>query len=191
MTDKDRSRWRTYSERTIYADPWVWLGQVDVEIPGGDRFWHDVVRLHRAAIMVLVDDHDRVLLLWRHRFVADRWGWELPGGLIDAGEEPEDAVVRELAEETGYQAAHVERLIEYQPMIGTVDSGHIVFTGRDPKKVGEPVEFSEADRIEWIPLSSVPELICSGQIWNAGTLIGLLAYQAGAGSASVSGSGPE
>jgi hypothetical protein len=29
---------------------------VDVELPGGERFWHDVIRLHRAAAMVLVDE---------------------------------------------------------------------------------------------------------------------------------------
>jgi 8-oxo-dGTP pyrophosphatase MutT (NUDIX family) len=61
---------------------------VDVELPDGERFWHHMVRLHRAAMMVLLDDQDRALLLWRHRFVQDLWGWELPGGLIDEGEEP-------------------------------------------------------------------------------------------------------
>jgi 8-oxo-dGTP pyrophosphatase MutT (NUDIX family) len=66
----------------------VWLGEVDVELPDGERFWHHVVHLHRAATTVLVNNHDQVLLLWRHRFVQDRWGWELPGGLIDEGVEP-------------------------------------------------------------------------------------------------------
>ena len=56
-------RWRTFGEREIYATPYVWLGQVDVELPGGERFWHHVIRLHRSAAMVLVDDADRVLLL--------------------------------------------------------------------------------------------------------------------------------
>jgi hypothetical protein len=74
------SRWKTFGERVIYDNPWVWLGQVDVELPDRERFWHHLVRLHRAAMMVLVDGQDRVLLLWRHRFVQDRWGWELPGG---------------------------------------------------------------------------------------------------------------
>ena len=32
------SRWKTFSERTIYDNPWVWLGQVDVELPDGERF---------------------------------------------------------------------------------------------------------------------------------------------------------
>jgi 8-oxo-dGTP pyrophosphatase MutT (NUDIX family) len=120
------SRWKTFGERVIYDNPWVWLGQVDVELPDGERFWHHVVRLHRAAMMVLVDGQDRVLLLWRHRFVQDRWGWELPGGLIDEGEEPAETAVRELEEETGYRAGRVEHLITFQPMVGMVDSEHVV-----------------------------------------------------------------
>ena len=125
------SRWKTFGERVIYDNPWLWLGQVDVELPDGERFWHHVVRLHRAAMMVLLDDKDRVLLLWRHRFVQDRWGWELPGGLIDEGEEPAESAARELEEETGYRAGRVKHLITFQPMVGMVDSEHVVFVSRD------------------------------------------------------------
>jgi 8-oxo-dGTP pyrophosphatase MutT (NUDIX family) len=173
MDDK-RSRWKTFGERTIYDNPWVWLGQVDVELPGGERFWHHVVRLQRAAAIVLLDERDRALLMWRHRFVQDRWGWELPGGLIDEGEEPAEALQRELEEETGYRAGRVEHLVTFQPMVGMVDSEHVMFVGRDPEKIGEPTETNEADKIEWVRLSSVPGLIASGQIWNAGTLVSLL-----------------
>lgn len=169
-----RSKWKTFGERVIYDNPWVWLGQVDVELPGGERFWHHVVRLHRAAVMVLLDDDNRVLLLWRHRFVPDRWGWELPGGLIDEGEEPAAAAARELEEETGYRAGRVEHLITFQPMVGTVDSEHAAFVGRDAERIGEPTDLTEADRMEWVPLSSVSRLIAAGEIWNSGTLVALM-----------------
>ena len=168
------SRWKTFGERVIYDNPWVWLGQVDVELPDGERFWHHVVRLHRAAMMVLVDDSNRVLLLWRHRFLPDRWGWEIPGGLVDADEEPADAVARELEEETGYRAGRVEQLITFQPIVGSVDSEHVVFVGRDPQRIGDRADASEVTRMEWVPLGSVPELITAGKIWNAGSLVALM-----------------
>jgi len=168
------SKWKEFGERTIYDNPWVWLGEVDVELPGGERFWHHVLRLHRAAMTVLVNNDDQVLLVWRHRFVQDRWGWELPGGLIDAGEEPVEAAARELEEETGYRAGLLEHLVTFQPMVGMVDAEHVVFIGRDPEKIGEATEVNEADRLEWVPLSSVSELISTGKIWNSGSLVALL-----------------
>ena len=173
-TGDKASRWKTFGERVIYDNPWVWLGQVDVELPDGERFWHHVVRLHRAAVIVLVDDQKRVLLMWRHRFVQDRWGWELPGGLIDEGEEPSETAARELEEETGYRAGRVEHLVTFQPMVGMVDSEHIVFVGRIPEKIGGPTDVSEVARMEWVPLASVPQLVAEGKIWSAGTLVGLL-----------------
>jgi 8-oxo-dGTP pyrophosphatase MutT (NUDIX family) len=166
--------WRTFGERAIYESPWVWLGQVDVELPGGERFWHHVVRLHRAAMMVLLDDLDRVLLLRRHRFIQDRWGWELPGGLVDDDEEPAEAASRELEEETGYRAGRVEHPAAFQPMVGTVDSEHFIFLGRDPERIGEPTEVNEVTRMEWVRVESVPGLIAAGEISNAGSLVALL-----------------
>jgi 8-oxo-dGDP phosphatase len=138
------------------------------------RFWHHVVRFHRAAMMVLLDDEDRVLLLWRHRFLADRWGWEIPGGLVDDDEEPAEAAARDLEEETGYRAGQVEHLIGFQPMVGAVDSEHHVFVGRRPVRIGEPTDASEVARMEWVPLKSVPTLIAAGEIWSSGSLVALM-----------------
>ena len=165
-------RWRTFGERTIYQDPWIWHGEVDVEAPGGERYWRHVVRLHRVALIVLLDDHDQVLMLWRHRFVPDLWGWELPGGLVDSEELPLDAAVREL-EETGYCAGHVERLVTFRPMPGIVDAEHFVFVGTNLERVGDPTNLSELARLEWVPLESVPGLIDAADIWDAGTLLAL------------------
>lgn len=171
---REPSRWRTHGERAIYQDPWVWLGQLDVELPGGERFWHDVLRLHPAAMVVLVDGRKRVLMLWRHRFLQDRWGWEIPGGLVDDGESAAHAAARELVEETGYRAGRLEHLITFQPLVGRTDSEHTVFLGTDPAQVAEPLQTYEVDRMEWIPMPAVRDLIMAGEIWNSGTLVGLM-----------------
>ena len=61
-----------------------------------------------AAYAVCVDAR-RVLLCW-HVSSTDNGLWTLPGGRVEHGEDPFDAVIREVAEETGYEAA-VERLL--------------------------------------------------------------------------------
>ena len=55
VTSDKRGLWQAHGERAIYDSPWVWLGQVDVEPPGGARYWHHVVRLRKAAVAALLD----------------------------------------------------------------------------------------------------------------------------------------
>jgi 8-oxo-dGTP pyrophosphatase MutT (NUDIX family) len=61
-----------------------------------ERIGHDLLVLPSAAVAVL-DDEDR-LLLGKH---SDRDIWVMPGGLVEPGESPADAAVRETFEETG------------------------------------------------------------------------------------------
>lgn len=168
------SRWRTYGERAIYESPEIWLGQVDVGLPSRERVWQHVVRLHRTVAVVLLDETERVLLLWRHRFVQDKWGWELPGGLVDEDEEPVEAAARELEDQTGYRAGQLEHVITFQPMAEVADGEQVVFAGRDATKVADPVGAEGIERAEWLPLGSVPELIAAGQVWTSASLVGLL-----------------
>lgn len=166
--------WAIHGSRTIYDNRWVKLDLVDVEPPGVERFEHHVVRLSRVAIAAVVDDADRVLMLWRYRFVPDRWGWELPGGIVDDGEEPAEAAVREVEEETGWRPRKLHQILSYQPMVGMVDSPHEIFVGRGASYVGAPTDEEEAGLIEWIPLSEIPSLMKQDKLLGSGTLVGLL-----------------
>ncbi|MFC7217470.1 NUDIX hydrolase [Streptomyces polyrhachis] len=166
--------WRVHGERTVYDNEWVQVALADVEPPGGERFEHHVVRLRPAAVTMLLDERDRVLMIWRHRFVSDRWGWELPGGLVDAGEEPRQAAVRELREEVGYRASRLRHVTRFQPLVGAVDAWRDVFVGTGPVRVSERWETAEVERMTWIPLSSVMGMVTEGAVWNADTVIALL-----------------
>ena len=90
-------RWTVHGERTVYDSPWVRVTLADVEIPGGRRFEHHVVRSTAPAAGVVVRDEARgVLMLWRHRFITDTRGWEVPAGRREPGESSEQAAAREV-----------------------------------------------------------------------------------------------
>ncbi|MFF0091483.1 NUDIX domain-containing protein [Streptomyces canus] len=170
----DLEPWQIHGKRPVYNNPWVRLELVDVEPPGVKRFEHHVVRLQHVAITAVLDDQDRVLMLWRYRFVPDQWGWELPGGIVDEGEDARTCAAREVEEETGWRPGDLEHVVTYQPMVGMVDSPHEIFVGRSAEQVGEPSDAEEAGRVEWVPLADIPDLMARGQLMGSGTLVALL-----------------
>jgi len=170
----EQTGWRAHGERAIYDSPWVWLGQVDVELPDVQRLWHHVVRLRRAVAMLLLDEQDRVLMLWRHRFIPDTWGWELPSGICDPAEDLVAAAAREALKESGWEPAQLRPLLRLEPSGGLTDSvNHIYWTDQAGYR-GDPEADFEAERIDWIPLGQVPALIAEGKIRAAGTAAALL-----------------
>ena len=168
-------RWRVFGERMLYDNPWVRLVKVDVQPPHGERFEHHVVRLQRVAIAAVIDDDtDRVLMLWRHRFVTDEWGWELPGGIVDGDEQGAITAAREVEEETGWRPGPMTHLLSFQPMIGMVDTPHELYVAQGAERIGPPTDLEEAGRVDWIPLGSVLDLISKGEILGSGSLVALL-----------------
>ena len=168
-------RWTVHGERDLYDSEWVRLTLVDVEVPGGERFEHHVVRMPNFAAGTVVHDPDRgLLLIYRHRFITDTWGWEIPAGRIDPGETPEVAAARETLEETGWRAGPLTPLLTFQPTNGLSDQRFHIFLADGASYEGEPSDPGEAERIEWVPLDDVRGLILSGEMVDGLSLTSVL-----------------
>src|SRR5689334_1248034 len=104
--------WTVHGRRAIYESSWLSLYLVDIELPDGQRFEQHVVRMARpVAAVVVVDERERVLLMWRHRHVTDTWGWEIPAGRVEEGESIEEAAARETEEETGWRPRSLRLMV--------------------------------------------------------------------------------
>ena len=170
------TRWDV-AEELIHTSRHTQLAIAKVRLPDGVRFEQPVLRVTPAAMCVVVDARMRVLMMRRHRFVMDRWMWEMPGGYLDdPDEDPAECAVREAVEETGWRPSSVEHLVSYQPMSGTADAPQHVYLGRDAVFVGHEIaiDVNEAERIDWIPLSGAVEFIANNSLGSA-SVIGLLA----------------
>lgn len=151
------------------------LSIASVELPDGVRFEQYVLRMPKAAMMVILDDvGENVLMIWRHRFIIDRWVWELPGGYVDPDEEPAVTAAREAEEETGWRPRKVSPLLASQPSVGTTDAEALLFVAQGASYVGDPVDINEAARVQWIPLASIQDRIAAGEIVGASSQAGLL-----------------
>ncbi|MDB4872912.1 MAG: hydrolase [Gemmatimonadales bacterium] len=168
-------RWIVHSEEPLYRDEWLDIRLADVEISGGRHLSHRLIRTPPGAGAVVVDEERRVLLIWRHRFITDSWGWEIPIGKIDEGEEPAHAAAREVEEETGWRPGPMRPLLYSQPTNGISDSQHHIFRADGATYISPPAEDWESERIEWVPLTEVRRLIDKRDIVS-GTSIAALLY---------------
>ncbi len=171
-----------HGEREIYDSEWMRLVLVDVEIPGVERFDHHVIRHPHAASGTVVHDPDQgVLLLWRHRFITDTWGWEIPAGRLDPGETPEQAAARETLEETGWRPGPLHRMGSYAPSNGTSDQIFHVFAAAGATRVGEPSDIGESERVAWVPVAEVRRLVMDDELTDGLSITALLwAFASGA-----------
>jgi ADP-ribose pyrophosphatase len=127
--------------------------------------WEYVSRTRgiRAVVVVAIDDDDHVLLIDQYRVPLGRRCIELPAGLVGddlADDTPEKAAVRELEEETGFTAARVEVLGEFQSSPGLVTEGFTLTRAYGLSRIGEGGGLDGEDIIvHRVPMSDVPAFV--------------------------------
>ncbi|MEY2944144.1 MAG: hypothetical protein RLY97_2158 [Pseudomonadota bacterium] len=119
----------------------VWQGKFITARKQGR--WEFVSRARgiRAAVILAIDDADHVLLVEQYRVPLGRNCIELPAGLIGdhddvVGENDENAALRELEEETGYTAAHMENLGEFWSSPGMVSESFTLMRAHNISQIG-------------------------------------------------------
>jgi ADP-ribose diphosphatase len=173
-SDTPLSKWTIHDERLVDGTRKMKVSIASVELPDGVTFEQYVFRAPRVAMTVGINSADEVLLIWRHRFIMDKWTWELPGGYVDTDEDPALAAVRELEEEAGWRARSVRLIAQFQPLAGSMDMENLVYLAEDLEDTGRQPDINEAERVEWIPLASMPERIAKGEVLGAGAQLGIL-----------------
>jgi ADP-ribose pyrophosphatase len=145
--------------------------------PNGQPIQRDVV-LHPGAVAILpLVDAEHVCLLRNHRFIVNDVLWEIPAGTLEAGEAVEAAAVRELAEETGYQARHWRKVLEFYPSPGILSERTHLFVASELTAGAMRPEADEQLEPQIVALSQALAWTRDGTIRDAKTLVALLWWQ--------------
>lgn len=144
--------------QTVFS-PWVTVSAKDVKFPQFPdvRVFHSLAVSDYVAAVALTED-GRIPVISQYRPAVEMITWELPSGLREDGESPEDACMRELLEETGLRASKMTKIGSYLADPGRLENLlHVFFTrtsNPDPDFVPEPgmtVSCVRPDELrEWI-----------------------------------------
>lgn len=150
-----------------------------VKMPGGTIEQRDVVKHLAAVAVVALNSEGEIALIKQYRHPMKDYVLELPAGLLDQeGETPFDAGLRELREETGWEAAKIRPLVTIASSPGFTDELVEVYLATGLHEVGRPQlgddEESEIE-VSWVNLVKAVDMIWSREIISAHTVAGLLA----------------
>lgn len=144
-----------------------------VTLPNGAVKDREIVRHPGAAAMVPLLEDGSVVLIKQYRHAVGEFVWEIPAGTLEPEEAPAACARRELVEETGYEAAKFEKLVELLPAPGYTDEHIHIFLATELKAVDQRLEDDEVIEVQPTDLDSALAMVSEGRIRDAKTIAGL------------------
>lgn len=168
MSDPAFNPWQTLATSIVHEDDWMQLRLSEVVNPKGQRTQYRVVHYKFRAIAVLPIAADgSTVLVGQYRYPLERYSWEPPGGGGALDEAPEVSAARELAEETGLRARHVQQVLRMDVSNGITDEqAHCFLAWGLEQGTAQPDE-SEVLRLRRLPFREVVAMTLRGEITEA------------------------
>ena len=146
------------------------------ETPDGTPHTREIVR-HPGAVAILpVLDDGRIVLIENYRVSSRQTLVELPAGTLEPGEDPQQAAVRELAEETGYRAGRIQPLTVFYTSPGILDELMHLYLATAVVPGATSLDPGEDIRPLVVTLGEALEMVRDGRIRDGKSLAGLLYY---------------
>ena len=176
--------WPVVGSSYIHEDPWVIkLREDTVHRPEHPEptFRRLVVEHPGAAVVLAVDDQERVCCIRQYRHAAQATLIELPAGICDVeGEDPQRTAERELREEVELQAGSWRHLMTLNPSAGITTELHHLYLARDLSHAdrGDFEMHAEEAELEqlWVPVDELVDAVLAGRIQESPMTAALLAY---------------
>ena len=161
--------WKTISSSYIHKGPWATLRTDKCMMPNGHVVEdYYVLEYPNWVNAVAITEDNRILLVHQYRHAAGIVSLEIPGGVIDEGEEPLQAIKRELLEETGHAFDNFEPLCTIYANPSTANNQTFCYLAKGGKKVqAQHLDEQEDIIVESYSVSEVENLLSENKIKQA------------------------
>jgi ADP-ribose pyrophosphatase len=161
----------------VYRAPRFHVERVLQTTPDGRELEREIVRHPGAVVILPILPDSRVVFVKNYRVAVEETLIELPAGTLDHDEPPLETAKRELAEETGYRAGKIERLLTFRMSPGILDETMHLFLATELTPGEMALEAGEEIEPFLRPWNEALKMAESGEIRDAKTLVGLLYYE--------------
>jgi ADP-ribose pyrophosphatase len=162
-------KWQKLSTKYLVKEKWATLRVDTCKMPGGqlvDDYY--VLEYSDWVNAVAITEDNQVILITQYRHGAEEVITEIPGGCIDPGETPEEAVRRELLEETGYTFASIEPLVSLYANPSTSKNKTFSFLATGGVRThDQQLDGREEILVNLVSLQKLKELLLTNQIPQA------------------------
>lgn len=135
------------------------------------------VVVHPGAVVVLaLHNENEILLIKNERYAIGKTLLELPAGTLEENEEPISCAKRELEEETGYLAAHLEPLFSFYTTPGFCTERLFIFVAKNLEKREQKLDTTERIEVVSMTFDQALEKIKTKEIVDGKTIAALLYY---------------
>lgn len=164
----------TVKSEKIFEGKIVNLRVDTVELNNQKYAKREIVEHKNAACILAVNENSKILLVRQYRKAIEEFIYELPAGILNIAEEPQEGALRELEEETGYFAGKIELIYEFYTSPGFSNEKVYLFEAKD--LVFKSTNFDEDECIETIEVTKEEaiKMLETGRITDSKTLIGLM-----------------
>lgn len=174
------SVWPLIKEEEVLDTPVFNVRKLHCRSPkdGGDKGFFILDCPEWAQVLAVTPD-EKVVLVKQFRQGTRSISLELPGGVVEKGQTPEEAARRELREETGYTADKWRLLASFRPNPAVQTNSAHLFLAEGARLTG-PTDFDENEELDLItvPLNELKDLVMGGTIDHVIMAAGILYYLA-------------
>nr|WP_138159750.1 NUDIX hydrolase [Peptoniphilus catoniae] len=168
---------RTMKTDKIYEGKILSLKVETVELPNKKYSKRELIEHDPAVAILAVNNQGEIILVDQYRKAVDKVLCEVPAGLIEYGESPKEAALRELEEETGFKAGKIEYVTEFYTSPGFCNEKIYIFFAKDLEKTEKNLDDDEFIESKTVAFDKAVEMVMRGEIMDAKTISAVLLYK--------------
>lgn len=170
-------KWSVLASEVVFDNPITIVRDRLRKPDGSEMDYHYLTSLGSSSVLAFTED-EQVVLTQQYRHPLGQVIYDLPAGGIWAGELPQEAALRELAEETGYIAHEIDLLGRYSPLPGTMAHTCHVFVARKLQLGPNNLDENEVIEVVLKPWQEVVDMVLTGAAVDGSLVYAVLRYLA-------------